>query len=711
MNLISVAQAYLKSGLSVLPADPTEKRPTLSHWKIYQQRLPTADEAESWFAECRGLCLVTGKVSGNLELLDFDGAGELFSAWYQSMAEQNSELLDRLVVERSQSNGLHAVYRSETPVCGSIKLAQRLAIVPDGSPFEIAGKTYVPRRVGDQWAVLQTLIETRGEKGLFLCDPSPGYELQQGRFEALPVLTPTERDLLLARAWELTEYHPQPEPEPEAAGAVAGRPGDDFNARGDHRALLQQHGWQLVRGGKNEYWRRPGKLEGWSATLKDRDLYVFSSNAAPFEPERAYSPFGVYSLLEHNGDFGQAAAALSRDGYGHQPSVDGTVNLSRLVARHESRVTLHETEDGPLTRLIARRVSDVKRETLQWLWPGRIPLGKLTLLAGDPGLGKSMVSIDITARVSRGGSWPDNSLMTQPVGTVIMFNAEDDLEDTIAPRLDAARADDRQIIAVEGVEAHSEKDRYERTFTLQSDLPRLEELLDVNPDTRLVVVDPISAYCGNVDTHKNSDVRSLLAPLAQLAGRRRIAVVAITHLTKGVGSKAVYRAMGSLAFAAAARAVWTIVQDADDRQRRLLLPAKLNLAHSPDGLAYRIKESCVVWDADPIPMHADDAFAAEVAAQNGRGTSKRATLKQEAMEWLQSVLTDVPRSASEIAEEGDQSGFDKRTLQRAYKALGGVPQKDGFDGGWVWSLPGSEPVGSCEDDRTPFRTLELSSSA
>src|SRR5690606_25311036 len=101
----------------------------------------------------------------------------------------------------------------------------------------------------------------------------------------------------------------------------AGRPGDEFNERGDVREVLRRHGWDLVRGGANEYWRRPGKEQGWSATLREGVLYVFSSNAAPFEPDRAYAPFSVYTLLEHAGDFAAAATALRTEGFG-QPAGD-----------------------------------------------------------------------------------------------------------------------------------------------------------------------------------------------------------------------------------------------------------------------------------------------------------------------------------------------------------------------------------------------------
>lgn len=332
---------------------------------------------------------------------------------------------------------------------------------------------------------------------------------------------------------------------------------------------------------------------------------------------------------------------------------------------------------GPLA--ITRRIDEIDRELLEWLWPGRIPLGKLTLLAGDPGLGKSFVTLDIAARVSKGDSWPDAPLLKQTPGGVLLFNAEDDLADTIAPRLDKAGADGKRIVAVEGVSFLDKR----RHFSLEVDLPRMEEVLAGHPGTRLVVIDPIAAYCGKVDSHKNSDVRGLLAPLAELASRHRVAVVTVTHLSKTGGTKAVYRAMGSLAFAAAARAVWAVVKDVNDPQRRLFLPAKLNLAQDPDGLAYRITAGRVVWEADPVRMHADDAFAAELRAES---STTRGADRREAAAWLREELSKGAQKASDLLVLGEQRGFTERTLQRAFKQIGGERRKDTFDGPWLWSL-------------------------
>jgi len=331
-DILNAALDYLDAGMCVLPARLDQKRPAVTSWKQYQQRLPTPVEVRAWFSNGHALCVLTGGVSGNLEMIDFDAGGALFDHWAKLIKAEAPGLLERLVIERSQRGGLHVAYRCAVPVCGNLKLAQRRGA--DGR--------------------LETLIETRGEGGLFLCAPSPGYELAQGQLINLPTLTAQERDILLSAAWALNEHLPAPEPTPAGCSNLA-RPGDDFAARGDVCAVLAGHSWTLAKGGQNEYWRRPGKTAGWSATLKDRVFYVFSSNAAPFEPNKAYSPFGVYALLEHNGDFAAAATALRAEGYGQDvPAPD--VDISGIVAQAgDSAPAEQQTPDpGPIPEHLFR---------------------------------------------------------------------------------------------------------------------------------------------------------------------------------------------------------------------------------------------------------------------------------------------------------------------------------------------------------------------
>jgi hypothetical protein len=335
--MLSTALSYLRSGLCVLPARLDHKRPALGAWREYIGRLPTEAELVSWFASDRPLCIVAGAVSGNVEMIDFDFGAQVFPEWADLVRQAAPGLLERLTIERSQSGGRHVVYRAPAAVSGNDKLAQRTIACEGPDDITLAGKLFKPRRSGDCWAVTITLIETRGEGGLFLCAPTPGYVLEQGSLEALPTLTAAEWSVLESAARSLNEASsPAPSPSPLTLPiAGEGRPGDDFNARGDVREVLRRHGWELVRAGENEHWKRPGKKHGWSATLKGGVFYVFSSNASPFEEGKHYTPFGVFAALEHDGDFAAAAASLRALGYG-APSDEAPVDLSGFKANGQA---------------------------------------------------------------------------------------------------------------------------------------------------------------------------------------------------------------------------------------------------------------------------------------------------------------------------------------------------------------------------------------
>lgn len=329
---IETALSLLRAGLAVLPAVLEKKCPAVKHWKTYQERQPTESEIKAWFSNRHdALCIVTGKSSGNLEMIDFDNGGELFGAWMNIVEKTMPGLSERLVIERSKSGGRHAVYRCESEISKNMKLAQRRDWVPEGEitagadgreVFNLKGKGHSVRRDKNGRAhIILTLIETRGTGGIFLCAPTCGYELIQGTFTAIPLLKEAEREALLQAAWELNQDWKDVK-EADVSGSADNsfsvRPGDDFNERGDVRILLRAHGWQHVHTAcESEYYRRPGKDSGsWSASLKGNVFYVFSSNAQPFEPNKAYAPFSVYALLEHDGNFTKAADALLEQGYG-----------------------------------------------------------------------------------------------------------------------------------------------------------------------------------------------------------------------------------------------------------------------------------------------------------------------------------------------------------------------------------------------------------
>lgn len=360
--------------------------------------------------------------------------------------------------------------------------------------------------------------------------------------------------------------------------------------------------------------------------------------------------------------------------------------LTELVSTAEA-FSEPDASEGPLRRPKLVRLSDVTPEAVNWLWPGRIALGKLTLFSGDPGLGKSFLSIDMAARVTTGKAWPDSPGVLNPIGSVVMLSAEDDLADTIRPRLDAAGADCSRVHALQAVRYRLEDspDEHERAFNLASDVEVLEATLRDVSCCRLLVVDPITAYLGGTDSHRNAEIRAVLQPLSDLAARYGVAVVAVTHLNKSHGGPAIYRSMGSLAFTAAARAVWCVSKDQDNQQRRLVLPVKNNIAADASGLAYRIQGEPprVEWEADPIGMTADDALAPPEEREER-------TERERARDWLRETLADGPVPSSDVLADAREHGLSEKTVRRAFRDLGGKPQKAGLKAGWSWSLPAED---------------------
>lgn len=335
------------------------------------------------------------------------------------------------------------------------------------------------------------------------------------------------------------------------------------------------------------------------------------------------------------------------------------------------------------------RMADVVPQPVEWLWPNRIAIGKLSILAGVPGLGKSFATLDMAARVSRGAPWPDAPDVRQEPGGVVLLSAEDGLADTIRPRLDAAGADLERIIVLEAVRAEGENGRpLERGFDLGRDLPALEGAIGQCAGCRLVVIDPLTAYLGGVDSHKNAEVRGMLAPLAALAERYRVAMVLVSHLTKGVGGPAINRVLGSIGFVGAARSAWAVGEDREVRGRRILASIKANLAPDVGGLAYRIAPcgvnggAAVEWEDGPVDMSADEAL-------NGPRDGERLRPQRDAAgDWLVDLLIGAGGAMPmvEVKQEAIAAGHSWATVRRAKDARGVEVRKRAFGGGWEWCL-------------------------
>lgn len=332
-------------------------------------------------------------------------------------------------------------------------------------------------------------------------------------------------------------------------------------------------------------------------------------------------------------------------------------------------------------------LADVQPSKVEWLWEKRIPLGRITLLVGKPGQGKSFVACDFAARLTTGTPWPDGAPC--PRGSVLFMTLEDDPADTIRPRLDACFADVSKVHLLKGVnfrEANGQ--RGERSITL-ADLGVIERELERLGDCKLLVIDPVGDFLGSrTDAHRDNEVRAVLGPLAELARKHKVAVLVIMHRRKSISNgDADETALGSRGFTGIARSVWHVMRDPSEKKRRLLLPGKQNLAEEQPGLAFTIggEPPRVFWEKDPVEMTADDGLAQEaLASQPG----PKPDAKEEAKAFLLDALANGPRLAKDVKREWtDAHCGSVRTLERAKQELGVECFRETPTGPWYWKRP------------------------
>jgi hypothetical protein len=337
---------------------------------------------------------------------------------------------------------------------------------------------------------------------------------------------------------------------------------------------------------------------------------------------------------------------------------------------------------------MTKAMNEYEPAEIEWLWPGRIPRGKLTLLFGDPGLGKSYLTAFMAAVVSRGylggAVWPDGSRPNTMPADVVMLSGEDDPHDTIRPRLERFGARLERVHFVEGV--RSGEGWADGEVALDRHVDVLARRLAGLHLPRLIIVDPISAYLGDTDSHNNAQVRAVLKRLSELARSSGAAVVCVTHASKAKpeGARAVHRAMGSLAFAAAARVVWQVSKHPANPDERTLLMVKSNLppaAQGSTGLIYRITpRGELAWSKAGPELDVDDVESPE---------QESGTLS-EAVEFLKGSLGEEGASAERVITEAERVGISARTLRRAKRLLGVSSAKARTGRGeWMWMLPRS----------------------
>src|SRR5215208_401445 len=328
---------------------------------------------------------------------------------------------------------------------------------------------------------------------------------------------------------------------------------------------------------------------------------------------------------------------------------------------------------------IGRLLSSVEREEVSWLWPSWLALGKLALVDGDPGLGKSAMSLDLAARVSSGKGFPDGA----------------DCE--------AAGADTSRILALATV---PDENGHDRLLSIPEDLPLIQKGI-TRVRAGLIIVDPLMAFLsGDTNSHRDQDVRRALAPLAGLAERTGAAVLVIRHLNKAAANNPLYRGGGSIGIIGAARMAFVVGRDPQDENRRVLASTKNNLAIPPVSLMFGLEE------AESGSVRVNWLGQSEISAKELLATPQdreHADARSEAVEFLNEVLADGPVAASQVKEEAEDAGISERTLARAKKVVGVMSYREGEigergKGQWLWKLPIVDLVdGDIKDASLPIK--------
>ncbi len=323
-------------------------------------------------------------------------------------------------------------------------------------------------------------------------------------------------------------------------------------------------------------------------------------------------------------------------------------------------------------------LSDVESEKVEWLWHNRIPLGKITILDGDPGLGKSVMTMNLAARVTKGLDLPpdpfgnvDDGLGEVAMwrsGGVVIMSAEDGLADTIKPRLEAAGADCNKVLAIA-----TKKD--DGSLTIPEDIATIEEAIK-RVEAKLLIVDPLMAFLSG-KANSDQDVRRALTPLSKMAERTGVAVLMVRHLNKKEAMNALYRGGGSIGIIGAARSGLIVAEHPQNKDLRVLAVSKSNLAEKPDSLTYAVKgasngAAMVEW-GDTMKMDANDLLNPD----DSQITKAKAYILEE--------LEDSPQPAKDMYAGAEKKDISKRTLERAKSDLN-IRSEQLADGSWQWKL-------------------------
>ena len=350
---------------------------------------------------------------------------------------------------------------------------------------------------------------------------------------------------------------------------------------------------------------------------------------------------------------------------------------------------------------------DIVPEPVRWLWDGWLALGKLAILAGAPGTGKTTCALSMAATITTGGRWPDNS--KSPLGDVLIWSGEDDPSDTLMPRLIASGVDRSRVHFVHAMREHGE----ERSFDPSKDTPALMEAARKLPELRFILLDPVAnAVAG--DSHNNTEVRRALQPLVDFAIQADSALLGITHFAKvGTGQDPTQRVIGSVAFTAVARVVLVCAKTKDEQgnDRRILARSKSNIGPDGGGFTYTLEQKEAlpgIWTSHTVWGEVVIGSARDLLAEPNDGDEHKGPV-EEAKDFLMQYLSNGTTPAKTVQAEAREAGISFATLRRASDKLGVLKRKGGMNSGWYWSLPKYENAHLAAEDveDVPFKKQSI----
>lgn len=379
------------------------------------------------------------------------------------------------------------------------------------------------------------------------------------------------------------------------------------------------------------------------------------------------------------------------------PQIDVTAMIDAYKGKHPEVSKSSGPDQSSKRSVTLVQCSTIEAKPITWLWNGFIPQGKLTLLAGAGGTGKSTLVFSFAGTVSNGGTWPDGSRCAVP-RNVLIWSSEDDASDTIVPRLMAVGANLQRCGIISGA---IDENGLRSPFDAAKDMERLREAINQIGGVSLLVIDPIvTAVTG--DMHKANDVRRSLQAIVDFAAEMNCAVLGITHFAKGTaGKNSAERVIGSQAFAALARMVLVAAKE-EDSQNRVFTRAKSNNSADTGGFSYTIEAGTLPGGIEATRVvwgEALEGSSRSILSEIEGDANEEAGQLGVAKQFLINTLHNGPAPSKELLEHArERFSISAITLRRAQKELGIVATKLSFAGGWNWSLPLSNQINAVRND-------------